>query len=65
MRCEKSLRKGNNIVATTKKEIRMITLLFFNKFPEDWESSTIWFIAAMEGFADAFALGILARMIGL
>lgn len=41
----------------------MITLLLSDKFPEDWEPSTIWFIAAMEGFVDAFVLGMLARMV--
>jgi len=43
----------------------MVTLfLFADKFPEDWEPSTIWYIVAVEGMiVDAPLLGILARVI--
>jgi len=42
----------------------MITLCLFDIFPEDWEPSRLWFIAAMEGLIlDAPLLGIVARMI--
>jgi len=37
----------------------MITLFLFDAFPEDWEPSVIWFIAAMEGLFDALVLGLL------
>jgi hypothetical protein len=43
----------------------MLTVLWLVKyFPEDWEPSRIWLIAAIEGLIiDAPLLGILARVI--
>lgn len=38
----------------------MITLFLFDQFPEDWEPSRLWFIAAMEGLiVDAPLLGLM------